>query len=70
MVRGDTGNHFYLITINYTHMEEIENKLQELLVMLEQSVPNECRGESKEAHDNRGRFLQIRRAIRSLFDDK
>ena len=51
-------------------MEEIENKLQELLVMLEQSVPNECRGESKEAHDNRGRFLQIRRAIRSLFDDK
>ena len=48
-------------------MEELENKLQELLLMLEKSVPNECFGESKEAHDNRVRFLQIRRAIRSLF---
>jgi len=51
-------------------MKEIEKKLQELLLMLEQSVPNECMGESKEAHDNRVRFLQIRRAIRTLFDDK
>ena len=50
-------------------MKEIENKLQELLVMLEQSIPNECKGESKEAHDNRVRFLQIRRAIRALFDE-
>lgn len=51
-------------------MEEIENKLQELLLMLEQHFPDECRGESKEAHNNRVRFLQIRRTIRSLFNDK
>ena len=51
-------------------MKEIEKKLQELLVMLEQSVPNECKGESKEAHDNRIRFLRIRKAIRALVDDK
>lgn len=50
-------------------MKEIEKKLNELLEMLEQRIPNECKGESEEAHNKRVRFLSIRMAIRSLLND-
>lgn len=50
-------------------MKEIEKKLNELLEMLEQRIPDECMGESKEAHNNRMRFLSIRKAVRSLLND-
>lgn len=50
-------------------MNEIENKLLELWELLKK-IPNECKGENLDAHNNRVRFLHIRSTIHLLINDE
>lgn len=50
-------------------MNEIENKLNELWETIQNvGIPDECKGETKEASKNRWRYLKIRGNVAELIN--
>ena len=50
-------------------MNEIENKLQELWEIIQiTGIPEECKGQTREASENRRRWLKIRSNVCELIN--